>query len=67
MPNDRLLYINSLSNYPRKVIKQISNSIQDRLSKNFSDEDILQNELWTMIYELWQQHKKLETMEMSET
>ena len=28
-PNDRLLYIHSLSNHPPNVIKQISNSIQD--------------------------------------
>ena len=37
-PNDRLLCIHSLSNYPPNVIKQIANSIQERLSKNSSNE-----------------------------
>ena len=32
-PNDRLLYIYRLSNHPLNVIKQIPNSIQERLSK----------------------------------
>ena len=39
-PNARLLYIHSLSNYPSNVIKQIPNSIQERLSKNSSNEEI---------------------------
>ena len=39
-PNDSLLYINSLSNQPPNVIKQILNSIQDRLLKNMSNEEI---------------------------
>ena len=38
--NDRLLYIDSLSNHPSKVIKEIPNSIQERLSKNSSNEEI---------------------------
>ena len=39
-PNDRLLYIHSLSNHPPNVIKQISNSILERLSKNLPNEEI---------------------------
>ena len=38
--NARLLYIHSLSNHPSNVIKQIPNSIQERLSKNSSNEEI---------------------------
>ena len=37
-PNDRLLYIYRLSNHPLNVIKQIPNSIQERLSKKSSNE-----------------------------
>ena len=40
-PKDRLLYIHSLSKHPPNVIKQIPNSIQERLSKNSSNEEIL--------------------------
>ena len=39
-PNDRLLYIHSLSNHPPNVIKQIPNSIQEKLSKNSSNGEI---------------------------
>ena len=39
-PNDRLLYIHSLSNHPPNVINQILNSIQEKLSKNSSNEKI---------------------------
>ena len=39
-PNDRLLYIHSLSNHPQNVIKQILNSIQNTLLKNSSNEEI---------------------------
>ena len=39
--NDRLLYIHSLSNHPPNVIKQIPNSIEERLSKNSPNEEIL--------------------------
>ena len=39
-PNDRLLYIYRLSNHPLNVIKQIPNSIQERLSKKLSNEEI---------------------------
>ena len=38
--NDRLIYIHNLSKHPPNVIKQIPNSIQDRLSKNSSNEEI---------------------------
>ena len=34
-PNDRLLYIHSLSNHLQNVLKQISISIQERLSKTY--------------------------------
>ena len=39
-PNNRILYIQSLSNHPPNIIKQIPNSIQERLSKNLSNEEI---------------------------
>ena len=39
-PSNRLLYIDKLSNHAPNVKKQISNSIQDRLSKNMSNEEI---------------------------
>ena len=39
-PNDRLFYIHSLSNHPPKAVKQIPNSIQEKLSKNSSNEEI---------------------------
>ena len=39
--NNRLLHIYSLSNHPPNVIKGIPNSIQERLSKNVSNEEIL--------------------------
>ena len=38
--NNRLLYIHSLSNLPPNVVKEIPNSIQERLSKNLSNADI---------------------------
>ena len=38
-PNDRLLYIHSLSNNPPNIIKQTSNFIQEKLSKNSSNEE----------------------------
>ena len=37
-PNNRLLYIHSLSNQKPNVIKQIPSSIQERLSKNLPNE-----------------------------
>ena len=39
-PNNRLLYIHCLSNHSPNVIKQIPNSIQERLSKNLPNEEI---------------------------
>ena len=39
-PNNMLLYTHGLSNYPPNVIKQIPNSIQERLSKKSSKEEI---------------------------
>ena len=39
-PNDKLLYIQSSSNHPSRIIKQLPNSIFERLSKNFSNQEI---------------------------
>ena len=39
-PNDKLLYIHSSSNHPSRIIKQLPNSIFERLSKNFSNQEI---------------------------
>ena len=39
-PNDQILYINTLSNHPPQVIKQLPSSIEDRLSQNSSDNKI---------------------------
>ena len=38
--NEKLLYIHSLSNHPPQIIKQLPNSISERLSKNSSNQDI---------------------------
>ena len=40
-PNDKLLYIHSSSNHPPKIIKQLPNSISEKLSKNSSNQEIL--------------------------
>ena len=39
-PNDTLLYINTSSNHPPQVIKQLPSSIADRLSKNSSNKEM---------------------------
>ena len=39
--NDTLLYVHSLSNHPGNVIKEITNSTKERLSKNLSNEELL--------------------------
>ena len=39
-PDDILLYIHSLSKHPPQIIKQLPNSISERLSKNSSNEKI---------------------------
>ena len=39
-PNDTLLYINTSSNHPPQVIKQLPSSIPDRLSKNSSNKEM---------------------------
>ena len=39
-PNDNLLYINTSSNHPPQIIKHLPVSINDRLSKNSSSEEI---------------------------
>ena len=38
--NDRILYINALSNHPPKIIKHLSTAIDERLLKNSSNEEI---------------------------
>ena len=37
-PNDELKYINVLSNHPPQILKQLTTTISDRLSKNSSSE-----------------------------
>ena len=39
-PNDELLYINTASNHPPNIIKQLPETISERLSRNSSDETI---------------------------
>ena len=39
-PNDKLLYIHSSSNHPPQILKQLPNSIPERLSKNSSNQEI---------------------------
>ena len=39
-PNNKLLYIHSSLNHPTKIIKQLPNSISERLSKNHSNQEI---------------------------
>ena len=39
-PNDKLQYIHKLSNHPPQVLKQLPQSINDRLSNNSSNEEI---------------------------
>ena len=39
-PNDKLLYIHSSSNHSPQIIKQLPNSISERLSKNSSNQEI---------------------------
>ena len=38
--NDKLLYIHSSSNHPPQIIKQLPNSISERLSKNSSNQEV---------------------------
>ena len=44
--NNGLLYIHSLSNHPPNVLKQILNSIQERLTKNVSNEETFNTAKW---------------------
>ena len=39
-PNDRLLYVNTSSNHPANILKQLPNSINNRLSTNSSNETV---------------------------
>ena len=41
--NDKLFYINTSSNHPRTIIKQIPASASRRLSDNFANEEISNN------------------------
>ena len=41
--NDKLFYINTSSNHPRSIIKQIPTSVSHRLSDNFANEEIFNN------------------------
>ena len=41
--NDKLFYINTSSNHPRSIIKQIPTSISHRLSDNSANEEIFNN------------------------
>ena len=41
--NDKLFYINTSSNHPRSIIKQISTSVSHRLSDNSANEEIFNN------------------------
>ena len=38
-PNDKRLYIHLSSNHPTQIIKELPNSISERLSKNSSNQD----------------------------
>ena len=40
-PNDNLLYVNTSSNHPPQITKMLPSSINERLSKNSSNETIL--------------------------
>ena len=40
-PNDKLLYIHSSLNHPPQIIKQLPNSVSERLLKNSSNQEIL--------------------------
>ena len=39
-PNDNLLYINTSSDHPPQVIKQLTNSINERLCENSANEQV---------------------------
>ena len=39
-PNDLLLYINKSSNHPPQIINQLPKIINERLSRNSSDEEV---------------------------
>ena len=38
--NSKIIYINSNSNHPPAILRQIPKMIEDRLSKNLSNEDL---------------------------
>ena len=44
-PNDELKYINVLSNHPPQILKQLTVTISDRLSRNSSNELIFKSKL----------------------
>ena len=39
-PNDRLIYVNTSSNHPPQIIKQLPTSISNRLSNNSSNKQV---------------------------
>ena len=39
-PNDLLLYINKSSNHPPQIINHLPKKINERLSRNFSNEEV---------------------------
>ena len=44
-PNDELKYINVLSNHPPQILKELTVTISDRLSRNSSNELIFKSKL----------------------
>ena len=40
MPNDQLLFVNTSSNYPPQIIKQLTISISDRFTNNPSNKQV---------------------------
>ena len=41
-PNDNLKYINTSSNYPPQIIKHLTQTISERLSRNFSSAEMFE-------------------------
>ena len=41
-PNDKLLYLHTSSNQPLQIIRQMPNSVGERLSKNSSNQEIFE-------------------------
>ena len=58
-PNNKLLYIHSLSNHPSQIIRQLPNSISERLSKNYSNQEIFNTAKVEYEDALWKLNTKL--------